>query len=387
MKVTNLTAREIKDSRGKPTIEVVLGVGDISVTASVPSGESAGSHEAFVKPVSEALVALRSDIAQALVGKNIASADAVDDLLLELDGTKRKTNLGGNTMLAVSIAATRAFAKEAGVPLWKYIAEKNGFTPRFPRLYMNTFEGGVHANWALPLQEYLLVPKEELPSAAYAKAQQYFKAVGKVVESKEYGYEGGYTPRYKTLHEPLAVLESVVGDDADLALDAAATEFNRGNMYMIFGESYSEAQLLKQYVELIDAFNILSIEDPFAEDAVEAFVTMTQEVGDKTLIVGDDLTATNPRVLEKMVAVGAGNALIIKPNQIGTLKEVYETVKIAHEAGWKHIVSHRGRETMDSFIADLAVGVGAYGIKAGAPSQHERVVKYERLMEIEKEIK
>ncbi len=396
MRIDKCTAKEILDSRGVPTLEVRMSSGDFSVSASVPSGKSTGSKEALEKRdedgrgVSIAIESVSKTIAEEIIGKDLDPSE-IDQILLELDGTENKSNLGANAMLGVSIAATKLAAEVDGVPVWKYIAENNGATPRLPKLFMNIINGGAHSEFRLPFQEYMIVPEDELVSSAYHKAVGIVEALGKKLES-EYGDvpmgdEGGYSPTLKTIEEPFEVLTSLIPDKGVfLAIDAAASEFYKDGKYELLGESYSPKELLSVYKDLTTRFNLASIEDPFEESDVENFAGLLGELDENVLVVGDDLTVTNPSIVTDMAEKKAANAVIIKPNQIGTLTEVYEAVSVAHSNGWKTIASHRSGDTMDSFIADLAVGIGAYGIKAGSPSQKERKVKYDRLLEIEKEL-
>src|SRR3989344_9123102 len=415
MKINHVEAHSILDSRGNPTIEVEIGNGASSAHASVPSGKSAGSKEAHEKRDSDGGVGgvikgIVAKITPAITARDFSSPNEIDTLLRELDGTRNKENLGANATLAVSIAATKLFALDAGMRPWKFIAEQNGFTPAFPRLYMNVLNGGAHAcisdfarlpapqarqsgsqaDFRLPFQEYIIVA-QGTPSEAYEEATTVFGELGELIKKTigavPLGDEGGYCPQFSTIEKPFELLRSLVfpGDDVSIAIDAAATEFYKDGAYAILDEIYSTDKLLEVYKDLVSRFGLMSIEDPFAENDYDGFKKMTAALGERILVVGDDLTVTNPEVLKTMIDQKAGNALIIKPNQIGTLEEVYETVRLAKEAGWKIVASHRSGETEDTFIADLAVGIGAFGIKAGAPSQKERVVKYNRLIEIEKE--
>lgn len=423
MKITFCKAISIPDSRGNPTVAVELHSGSLSARASVPSGKSAGSKEAYEKRdtdggVGSVVQSINEYIAPELAARDFSSPDEIDTLLRELDGTPNKKNLGANATLAVSIAATKLFALAQGARLWKYIADMNGFTPAFPRLYMNVLNGGAHAptlfaslpslqqnggmqnmsgrkvwghaDFHLPFQEYILVA-EGRPKEAYDRANLVFWELGELlnhtVGTVALGDEGGYMPKFNTIERPFELLRTLVfpGDGISLAIDAAASEFYENGLYHILEKEYSTDALLAVYQDLVDRFGLMSIEDPFAEDDVRGFKDLTAALGNRILVVGDDLTVTNPAILKAMIEGKAGNALIVKPNQIGTLQEVYETARLAHTAGWKIVASHRSGETMDPFIADLAMGVGAFGLKAGAPSQKERVAKYERLLEIEKE--
>jgi len=396
MKIIACTAKEILDSRGMPTLEVEMVSGDFSVKVSVPSGKSTGGGEALElrdtdgRGVSGAIANVNEIIAKEIIGREIEPHD-IDQLLLELDGTENKSNLGANAMLGVSIASTKLAAVIAGIPVWKYIAEKNKSTPRLPKLFMNIINGGTHSEFRLPFQEYMIVPEHELVSEAYSEAIGIIESLGKKLESEftdvPIGDEGGYSPALKTIEEPFEILTSLISNKkVFLAIDAAASEFYKNGEYNLLSKSYSPKELQEIYKKLIANFKLLSIEDPFEESDVASFTDLVKETNENILIVGDDLTVTNPSLITQMVEKKSANTVIIKPNQIGTLSEVYEAVTLAHGAGWKTIASHRSGETMDSFIADLAVGVGAYGIKAGSPLQKERKVKYDRLLEIEKEI-
>lgn len=396
MKIKNAEVREITDSRGRPTIEVTLGIGTLMATASVPSGKSTGSKEALEKRdadgqgVQSVMVLLRGEVFPKLISRTFENQRALDTFLIELDGTANKARLGANGILAISIAFAKLSALSRGLPLWQYIADSEGFFISYPRLYMNVMNGGAHANFRLPFQEYIVVVGGN-PTHAYERAQSIFRTLGDIIHAEvgeaPMGDEGGYSPHFDLIGRPFEILRDLIHgeDDMSIAIDAAATEFARGEQYELLGKSYTHADLINIYLELIRKYGLRSIEDPFSEDDAGCFAGFLSLAPEGTLVVGDDLTVTNPRFLKDMIVAHAGNALIVKPNQIGTLSEVYDTVRLAHSAGWKTIVSHRSGETEDSFIADLAVGIGAYGLKAGAPSQHVRAVKYERLIAIEKE--
>ena len=400
IKIDSIEVEEVKDSRGVPTIGITMGSGEHTVTASVPSGKSSGTREALEmrdedgKGVTNAIKGLEDIIIPALFEREFESSIEVDELLLELDGTKNKTKLGANATLAVSIAATKLFAKVQGVPTWKYISELGSFTPSYPRFYMNMMNGGSHADFCLPFQEYILVigSEEMKPTEQYKKANEIFDALGEKIREElgevGYGDEGGYTPTFDTIERPFELLDEFAegDDDAYIAIDAAASEFYKDGEYEMLGKKYDREAMLEVYKNITDKFDFKSNEDAFEESDVEGFAAITASLGDRILVVGDDYTVTNKEILADRIEKKSGNALIIKPNQIGTIKEVIETVQLAYEAGWKCVASHRSGETTDDFIADLAVGIGAYGLKAGAPTQEERRVKYERLMEIEKEL-
>lgn len=395
-KITHIEAIEILDSRKTPTLTVTVYSGDHKASASVPSGKSAGSREACELRdtdgigVSRAILNVNSVICDSLKGANI-DPEAIDKQLIALDSTPEKSNLGANAMLGVSMATMRLFAKLRGEPAWKTIADIGGFTPSYPRLYMNMLNGGAHASFRLPFQEYIVAVGAGTPSESYAKANAIFETLGTLIQ-KRYGEvpmgdEGGYSPDMKGIEQPFELLTEAMGAEAMafLAIDAAASEFLHDGKYVLEGAPYNSDELFSVYETLVEKFHLKSIEDPFGEDDFVSFQRITAELGSRALIVGDDLTVTNPRITKEMADTKRANSMIIKPNQVGTLSEVFETAHIATSAGWKLIASHRSGETEDPFIADIAVGIGAYGLKAGAPTQKERRVKYERLLDIERE--
>ncbi len=394
-KIDSIIAKEALDSRGRPTIEVLLRAGQFEAHAKVPSGKSAGSREAceLRDPdgvgVSRAIQNVNTTIADVLIGLPCDPL-AIDQTLLALDGTANKTHLGANAMLGVSMATLRCAALLRGIPLWKLIAELSQSTPSLPRLYMNMLNGGAHASFRLPFQEYIVVVGGETVRGAYTHAKEIFERLGVLVNAHgpvPMGDEGGYSPDIPSIEEPFRLLRDAIGDTPEtfIAIDVAASEFFADGQYAILGTKYTASALQAVYDMLCRQYNIKSIEDPFDELDFSAFATMTKNLGENILVVGDDLTVTNPRIVAEMVNEHRANAMIVKPNQIGTITEVFEAVTIAREAGWKLIASHRSGETDDTFISDLAVGIGAYGLKAGAPTQMERRVKYERLLAIEKE--
>lgn len=401
MRIDAVSARAIPDTRGRPTIETTLSSGSLSATASVPSGKSTGSHEALELRdadggVATAIGNVHGEITRTLVGHDFNSADEIDALLIELDGTENKSRLGANATLSVSVAAQRLFAQAEGVPLWKAVAEHAGTTSAAPRLHVNVMNGGVHVHptvalakgdrFALPFQEYILVI-EGKTSEALPIAQEAFAKLGERLGNVPMGDEGGYAPFFDTLEKPFEILAELANEflRTSIAIDAAASEFFRDGRYHLLGKSYSPEELSALYRELVERFPLASIEDPFAEDAADDFVRLTDSIGNKTLVVGDDFTVTNPGRIKHAVTKNAINAVLIKPNQIGTVREALLAVKETYAAGWKAIASHRSGETNDTFIADFAYGVGAYGIKAGGLGQRERLEKYERLLAIERE--
>ncbi len=397
MKITKCIAKEIADSRGKPTIEVELFSGDVSAVAGIPSGKSTGSKEALEKRDSDgvgvktAISNVENVIAPQVLDKELSTKE-IDELLLSLDGTDNKTNLGANAMLGVSIASTKLAASLEGIPIWKFIANINSTPPRLPKLFMNIMNGGAHADFRLPFQEYMIVPDYDLVSESYENAKKVIEILGEKLKDEfgemPLGDEGGYSPIFKNIKDPFKLLSDIItstNENIFLAIDAAASEFYKNGSYNLLNKEYSSEELLGVYKELTNEFNLLVVEDPFSEFDPESFSKLTKEIGNEVLILADDLTVTNPAIIAQMVKQKAGNSVIIKPNQIGTLSEVYEAVSIARSAGWEPVASHRSGETMDTFISDLAVGIGAYGIKAGSPLKKEREVKYKRLIEIEQE--
>lgn len=393
MRIDTILARTIPDTRGRPTIETTITSGDISATASVPSGKSTGSHEALELRdtdggVATAVANVTGEIARAITGRDFVSPDEVDELLITLDGTPNKSRLGANAILSVSIATERLFAVAAGQPLWKAIAHRAGTTPHAPRLFMNVMNGGVHADFKLPFQEYILVV-EGTTSEALPIAREAFTKLGERLGDVPMGDEGGYAPTFDTLERPFELLADIVAEfpGTSIAIDAAASEFFKEGRYHLLGASYTAEELLRIYENLVARFPLKSIEDPFDEDAASDFARLTSALSGKALIVGDDFTVTNPTRIESAIAHKEISAVLIKPNQIGTVQEAIRAVQMTHAAELETIASHRSGETDDTFISDFAYGTGAFGIKAGGLGQKERLEKYERLFAIEQESK
>jgi len=397
-RLTNLSAREIADSRGEPTLEITLQAGELTASAEVPEGRSRGLSEAAEvrdqdgHGVKLALERFEKILTPALLGMELEQK-LVDENLIELDGTKNKAHLGGNVMVGVSMALARLIALSRGVPLWRHIASETSSAAAPPRLFMNVINGGVHAGFCLPFQEHMVVLAGASPREAFAKGNEIFDRLGVILEREKgevsFGDEGGYAPSSRQIFEPFEYLTQAIDgvNDVSLAVDAAASELYKDDVYKLLERAYSKNDLLSLYKEITNRFALESIEDPFEERDFESFATITQVMAGSTLIVGDDLTVTNPRLLTRAIERKAVSGLIVKPNQIGTLTEVYEVIRLAREANVAVIVSHRSGDTEDSFIADLAFGVGAYGLKAGSPRPPERRAKYERLIEItEKEV-
>lgn len=391
-----LRAQSVLDSRGNPTVSVEMTDGEFTVEAKVPSGKSAGTREAKELRDRDSN---RVDTAVDNVNKKIAGLlhvtpldpMAIDRAMIEEDGTADKSHLGANAMLAVSMASRRLAALHGKVPLWRYIARESETEPAFPKLYMNMLNGGVHADFKLPFQEYIVIADGKDPQSMYQKASNVFGRLGRIIARRyknvPMGDEGGFVPPASTIERPFELLREAIAHDVGvhIGIDAAASELYHGGMYVLGGIPHTREELLSVYEDLAYRFNLRSIEDPFDENDIKGFQSIMRSLGGTALIVGDDLTVTNPAIVRRAAFAKAANAMIVKPNQIGTLAEVYEAVNVARDAGWKLIASHRSGETDDTFIADLAVGIGAYGIKAGAPTQRQRRVKYERLLAIGKE--
>jgi len=383
-----------------------MSVGEFTVGASVPAGKSTGSREAVAVPVDDAIRNVNEIIAPQLIGKKV-DVFAVDDFLVSLDGTENKSKLGANAILGVSIAVLKLEAKIVGQPLWQHIQSLSAPSAkdfgdnlinqsvRFPRLFVNVLNGGAHAEFKLPFQEYMFVlgngmkatgPVEQM-QILFGQLEKKLKGLGKEIKM---GDEGGFSFQSDNLEEPFEILSEL---HDKLAIDVAGGEFFDGGKYSVLGKKYFSDELLEVYENLVKKFPIVSIEDPFSENDFGGFKKIAEKMKDlgvsppsEVLIVGDDLTTTNVEMIEKAIEEKMINAVLIKPNQIGTVTETLQAIEMTHTAGLKTIISHRSGETADSFIADLAVGVGAYGIKAGALSQSERMAKYDRLVEIEKEV-
>lgn len=409
MIINRVASRSIFDTRERPTVETTLTSGPIAATASVPSGESTGSHEALELRdadggVRGAVENVNGEIARAIAGRDFSSADELDSLLIALDGTPNKSRLGANAILSVSIAAQRLFAASDGLLLWRAIRNraKTSFPsevtirkPEAPRLFINIMEGGAHAEFhldklgasKLPFQEYLLVVEGTM-GTAFPIAQEAFAKIGeRLGPDTPMGDEGGYAPIFDTLEKPFELLADIVTEfpGTSIAIDAAASELFHDGHYQLLDRSYAPDDLLALYRELVERFPIHSIEDPFFENAGSDFARLTAALEGKALVVGDDFTVTNPTRIEAAAREKQINAVIIKPNQIGTVEEALAAVQKATAAGLKIIASHRGEETHDTFIADFAYGIGAHAIKAGGLGQRERIEKYDRLRAIERE--
>lgn len=404
-KIKNLKAKEILDSRGEPTVEVQLTTTSGTFKASVPSGVSTSKYEAVElrdnekrhqgKGVLMAVRNINEIISKAIIGKDAEDQEKIDKILIELDGTKNKSKLGANAILPASIVVCRAGANK--LPVWKKVAEISKEPVALPRPSILCIEGGLHGKGGLDIQEFMIIPQKRTFYENFQIASETYYALKKILKDRygvkavNIGDEGGFTPPISKTKEAISLIVEAIEkagyeDDIKISLDCAASRFFKNGDYELEKSIFTKKSLLGFYRKLIEEYPIISIEDPFSEDDWEGFQKMSQEVGDKITIIGDDLLSTNKDRMKEAKKKKACNGLILKPNQIGTVTETIEAGKLAKSYGWKIMVSHRGGDTIDTFIADLAVGIGAEFIKSGSPAKKERVVKYNRLLEIEKEI-
>lgn len=410
MKIKDINSLEILDSRGNPTVRTYIKLEDETMhVSSVPSGASTGSHEAYElrdqdakrhrgKGVLKAVENVNTTIKKAIVGTE-ADPNTIDATLLSLDGTPNKANLGANAILSVSQAVVRAAAHVQGKPLWQFMNEYY-FSDRkadFPQLLVNIVNGGKHASWNFDIQEFMVVPNEKTPSESIRIAAEIFHSLGKTLKEKGLstllGDEGGYSPLLSSNEEVMDTIITAAKNagyenvkDYRLSLDVASTEFFKDGKYEFKKQNkwLTPEELTNYYSNLGQKYKILSFEDAFAEDDWEAhknFTKMAEEF--KFITIGDDLFVTNPVRIKRGIKEKAATAVLIKVNQIGTIKETVEAINMTHKAGWKTAISHRSGETEDSFIADLAYACGSEYIKTGSMARGERLSKYNRLLEIE----
>lgn len=394
MKISDIKLKIIPDSRGEDTLEVEMVFGENRVTASVPSGKSKGKNEAFVLQPQQAFEKFNG-IKSQLLEKDFASQDEFDNFLISLDGTPNKESLGGNLILVLSIGFLKLLAKIESLEIYEEIATISGNKiEKLPLCFFNLIEGGMHIypspnGVELPFQEYLYIPQTNSPKESLEEVMMVIKSLGEEIHQKyehlRQGDEGGYTIPSDDPLVGLQVLQKVSQGQSlnKLSLDVAASAFYHDGIYRVGDSVMGQDQLMELYKKAIADFGLLSIEDPFAEDDWEGFAEITKESGDNIWIVGDDLTTTNPERIKIAKEKNAINAVIIKPNQIGSVSETIKAANLAKSFGWKVIVSNRSGETKDIFIADLAVGLQADGLKSGCPLQEERLMKYQRLIEIE----
>lgn len=416
MKIKQIHARQIHDSRGHPTVECDVTLEDGTVgRAAVPSGASTGSNEAIElrdddaqhylgKGVSKAVEHVKTVIAKNVINLDAADQQKIDTAMIELDGTPNKSKLGANAILSVSLAVAKAEAHAQKKPLFAYFHEISGGAASemtLPLPMINIINGGRHANFATDIQEFMILPVGAKHfTEAIKMSAEVFHHLGQVLKSKGYdttvGDEGGFAPRVKQGNaEALDLIIQAImnagytpGDDIVFGLDVASTEFRENGMYHLRAEkeSFSTMQMVEWLAQLVGNYPIVTIEDGASEDDWDGWTYLTKLLGNKTQLVGDDLLVTNTNFLKKAIIQNAGNAILVKVNQIGTLTETFAAIKMAKDAGWNSVISHRSGETEDTTIAHLAVGLGTGQIKTGSLSRTDRVAKYNELLRIEEQL-
>jgi enolase len=407
--IENVHARQILDSRGNPTIEVDVRLSSGAAgRAAVPSGASTGTREALElrdgeaafggKGVSRAVANVNGEIAAAVKGRDAADQRGLDEAMIALDGTDGKSRLGANAILGVSMASARAAAADAGQPLWRYLGGEQASLLPVPT--MNVLNGGVHADNPVDFQEFMIAP---VGASSFAQAVQIGSEVYQELKrtlhkrglSTSVGDEGGFAPALQSNEAPLELLVSAIGsagykpgEDVAICIDPAASEFFKDGSYVLAGEgrTLSSAEIVDLWATLTGRYPILSLEDGMAEQDWDGWRLLTDRLGKSVQLVGDDIFVTNPAILREGIERGVANSILIKLNQIGTLTETLDTIKIAHDAEYRAVISHRSGETEDTFIADLVVATGVGQIKTGAPARSERVAKYNQLLRIEEEL-
>ena len=405
MKIKNIIAREILDSRGNPTVEATVILEDnTEATASVPSGASTGVHEAlelrdnnmnryFGKGVLKAVSNINDIIKPKLIGLDVQNQKEIDELLINLDGTPNKEVLGANAILAVSLACLKASSKCAKKELFEYI----GRGTYMPRMMMNILNGGAHADNGLDCQEFMIIPMHKEINENVRIGSEVFHSLKQILKTERLstgvGDEGGFAPNINSTLEALNLIMDAIkasgyvpGKDVYLALDVAASEFYNNGVYSFEGKNRKKEQMIEFYEYIIEKFPIVSIEDGMAEDDYEGWQLLTERLGDRIQLVGDDLFVTNKKLLEVGIEKHMANAVLIKLNQIGTVTEAIETILLAKRNKYSTIISHRSGETEDTFIADFAVGLNLGQIKTGSMSRGERICKYNRLMRINEKL-
>jgi len=406
MKIKDVIGREILDSRGNPTVEVdVILENGIVGRAAVPSGASTGVREALEmrdggtrymgKGVLNAVGHVNNELRNLVIGMDAANQRELDYAMINLDGTETKSRLGANAILGVSMAALKASAIEAGMPLYRYIGDGTVL----PKPMMNIINGGAHADNSLDFQEFMIIPNRDTIKERLRVGAEVFHTLKKVLNEKGLatgvGDEGGFAPNLRNNTEGFELIVEAIrkagyvpGIDVNLAIDVAASEFYEDGKYVLKGENrtLTTTELIDFYEELITKYPIISIEDPVDENDWEGFILITERLGDRIQLVGDDLFVTNKKCLQQGIDMGAGNAILLKVNQIGTITETLETINLARSNGYKTVISHRSGETEDYTIADLAVGLNLGQIKTGSMSRTDRICKYNELIRIEEEI-
>ena len=407
--IEHVHARQILDSRGNPTVEVDVGLASgASGRAAVPSGASTGTREALElrdggtafggKGVGDAIEHVNDEIAAAVLGLDADDQRGLDGRMIELDGTDGKTRLGANAILGVSLAVARAAAADAGEPLWRYLGGAEASLLPVPT--MNVLNGGVHADNPVDFQEFMIAP---VGAASFAQAVQMgaevYHELQRTLKSRglstAVGDEGGFAPALASNDAPLELLVSAIGSagyrpgvDLSICLDPAASEFFENGRYELAGEgrSLTSAEMVDYWSAIAERYPVLSLEDGMAEQDWDGWYQLTERLGSRLQLVGDDIFVTNPAILREGIERGVANSILIKLNQIGTLTETLDTIALAREAGYRAVISHRSGETEDTFIADLVVATGVGQIKTGAPARSERVAKYNQLLRIEEEL-
>lgn len=412
-KIKSVVAREILDSRGNPTIEVKIEAGDFSAKASVASGASVGEREAKELRdgdptrfsglgVLNAVNSINQKIYRSIIGCDPKDQKKIDEILINLDGTKDKSKLGANAIAAISMAAARLGANTKNFPLWRHIAQiaqsGNINSPKLPKPAFNIVNGGAHAGSELPIQEFMIVPYFDSATQNIRTGSEIYHHLKNIIKEEfgktavNIGDEGGFAPPTSS---PYVVLELIMkainmlpnkSSEVKLILDCAASQFQKGGQYIMSNQIYSSNGLMEFYKNLILKYPIIALEDPFDENDWKGFQMIQEEFGKKITVIGDDLLTTNVSRIIEAKEKAACNGAIIKINQVGTVSEAIEAVSTAKSFGWQTMVSHRSGETLDDFISDFSVGISANYIKAGAPARGERVAKYNRLIEIEKEL-
>ena len=406
MKIKNVIGREIIDSRGNPTVEVdVILENGIVGRAAVPSGASTGEREALEmrdggtrymgKGVLNAVANVNGPLRDLVIGMDASNQKELDYAMIEADGTETKSKYGANAILGISMAAMKASAIEKGMPLYKYIGEGT----ELPRPMMNIINGGAHADNKLDFQEFMIIPNRDTIRERLRVGAEVFHNLKKVLNKKGLatgvGDEGGFAPNlesntegFELIIEAIKQAGYVPGEDVNIAIDVAASEFYKDGKYHLIGEgrSLTTDELIDFYEELVNKYPIISIEDPVDENDWEGFTKITERLGNRVQLVGDDLFVTNKKCLQMGIDKKAGNAILLKVNQIGTITETLETIELARLNGYKTIISHRSGETEDTTIADLAVGLNLGQIKTGSMSRTDRICKYNQLLRIEEEL-
>ena len=407
--ISAVHARQILDSRGNPTVEVDLTLADgARGRAAVPSGASTGTREALElrdggtayagKGVTRAVANVNDEIGPRVLGREASAQRTLDEALIALDGTPDKSRLGANALLGVSMAAARAAATSAGLPLWRYLGGEQAHLLPIPA--MNVLNGGVHADNPIDFQEFMIAPvgAESLADALRMGTEIYHQLRTTLIErglTTGVGDEGGFAPALESNQAPLELLLAAIesagfrpGDDVALCMDPASSEFFSDGRYELHGEgrSLSTEAMIELWVDICDRYPLLFLEDPMAEADWDGWQALTGRLGRRVQLVGDDIFVTNPGILREGIKRGIANSVLIKLNQIGTLTETLDTIALARDAGYRCVISHRSGETEDTFIADLAVATGVGQIKTGAPARSERVAKYNQLLRIEEQL-